>query len=81
MPYFWETQKQDPSFDNHPGDGSVVTWGTADYGGDCSRVQDQLRDVQQIQASSRAFAAILGDGSVVAWGHAGDSTQLQESFG
>ena len=33
------------------GDGSVVTWGDADYGGDSSAVQEQLRDVQQIHAS------------------------------
>ena len=52
------------------GDGSVVTWGDADSGGDSSAVQDQLRDVQQIQASHTAFAAILGDGSVVTWGNA-----------
>ena len=51
------------------GDGSVVTWGRADYGGDSSAVQQhQLRDVQRIQASKHAFAAILGDGSVVTWG-------------
>ena len=42
------------------GDGSVVTWGDARFGGDSSAVQDQLRDVQQIQASHHAFAAILG---------------------
>ena len=40
------------------GDGSVVTWGDADDGGDSSAVQEQLRDVQQIQASDTAFAAI-----------------------
>ena len=34
-------------------DGSVVTWGHADCGGDSSAVQDQLRGVQQIQATSR----------------------------
>ena len=28
----------------------VVTWGTANCGGDSSRVQDQLKDVQSIQA-------------------------------
>ena len=32
---------------------------------DISFVQNQLKNVQQIQASNRAFAAILGDGSVV----------------
>ena len=52
------------------GDGSVVSWGSADCGGDSRAVQHQLRDVQQIQASDSAFAAILGDGSVVTWGDA-----------
>ena len=32
------------------GDGSVVTWGAACYGGDSSAVQGQLKTVQQIQA-------------------------------
>ena len=36
-------------------------------GGDSSAVRDQLKNVQQIQASHNAFAAILGDGSVVTW--------------
>ena len=47
------------------GDGSVVTWGDSDCGGDSSAVQDQLKNVQQVQASNFAFAAILSDGSVV----------------
>ena len=54
------------------GDGSVVTWGNASYGGDSSGVQDQLQNVQQIQVArgrfGDAFAAIRGDGSVVTWG-------------
>ena len=49
-------------------DGSVVTWGDADSGGDSTAVQDQLKDVQKIKSSSNAFAAILGDGSVISWG-------------
>ena len=48
------------------GDGSVVTWGDSECGGDSSAVQDRLKDVQQIQASGHAFAAILENGSV-AW--------------
>ena len=42
-----------------------LTWGDARCGGDSSAVQDQLRGVQQIQATEMAFAAILADGSVV----------------
>ena len=67
------------------GDGSVVTWGGAYHGGYSSAVQDQLKNVQQIQATKRkrvgsAFAARLGDGSVVAWGdarHGGDGSAVQ----
>ena len=36
--------------------GSVVTWGDAEHGGDSSAVQDQLNNVQQIPASDMAFA-------------------------
>ena len=62
------------------GDGSVVTWGNADSGGDSSSVQGQLKNVLQIRASLRAFAAILEDGSVVTWGGGlagGDSSSVQ----
>ena len=34
------------------GDGSVVTWGRTDCGGDSRSVQNQLKNVQQIQASN-----------------------------
>ena len=49
----------------------MVTWGDASFGGDSSAVQDQLRNVQQIQASVGAFAAILANASLVTWGHRG----------
>ena len=65
------------------GDRSIVTWGSADAGGDSSAVQHQLKSVQQIQSSQAAFAAILGDGSVVTWGSAdagGDSTAVQHEL-
>ena len=44
-------------------------------------VQDRLKNVQQIQASFGAFAAILADGSVVTWGDAAngaDSSAVQD---
>ena len=49
-----------------------MTWGKSAHGGDSSAVQDQLKNVQQIQACGGAFAAVLDDGSVVTWGRAGD---------
>ena len=65
------------------GDGSVVTWGRDDCGGDSSVVRDQLQNVQQIQASHKAFAAVRGDRSVVSWGRAswgGDSGAVQHQL-
>ena len=62
------------------GDG-VATWGSPPCGGDSSAVQDQLKNVKQVQATSRAFAAILEDGSVVTWGDpdsGGDSSGVQD---
>ena len=65
-------------------DGSAATWGDVRYGGDSTDVQDQLKDVQQIQACmSGAFAAIVGDRSVVTWGdyrHGGDSSAVQDQL-
>ncbi len=52
-------------------DGSVVTWGSGDYGGDSSAVAKQLDgtvDVTAIASTRSAFAALRTDGSVVTWG-------------
>ena len=65
------------------GDGSVVTWGDASFGGDSSAVRDQLKTVQQSQTTDGAFAAMLGDGSVVTWGDAvfgGDSSAVRHQL-
>ena len=62
---------------------TVVTWGDSSCGGDSSEVQDQLRSVQQVQASYHAFAAVLADGSVITWGHeewGGDSSAVQDQL-
>ena len=62
--------------------GRVVTWGDADYGGDSSSVQAELKDqvVQHIYSTHYAFAAVLASGRVVTWGDAdfgGDSISVQ----
>ena len=50
-------------------DGSVVTWGDEDYGGDSSSVRlDLSSDVTQIFSTQYAFAALKANGSVVTWG-------------
>ena len=42
------------------GDSAIVTWGDADFGGDSSAVQDQLKGVQQIQTTDWAFCCSFG---------------------
>jgi hypothetical protein len=50
-------------------DGSVVTWGTSDYGGDSSSVASELSSgVSTIYSNWTVFAALKDDGSVVTWG-------------
>ena len=64
-------------------DGSVIAWGNEVCGGDCSEVQDQLMNVQKIQATEGAFAAILPDGSLVAWGQSesgGNCSAVQDQL-
>ena len=53
-------------------DGSVVTWGDAECGGDSSSVSAELKQqaVDTIYSTSDAFAAKMADGSVVTWGDA-----------
>eukprot|EP00435_Cladocopium_sp_Y103_P050433 s362_g15.t1 len=61
----------------------VVTWGDQSRGGDSSKVQHQLRNVQQICGAEDAFAAILADGNVQTWGvprSGGDSSRVQEQL-
>ena len=46
-------------------------------------MQHQLKNVQQIQATSSAFAAILADGSIVTWGDSrrgGDSSGVRDQL-
>ena len=65
------------------GGNQMVTWGSPDQGGDCSAVQDQLKNVVQVQATDGAFAAILADGSVIAWGnpnYGGDCSAVQDQL-
>jgi len=65
-------------------DGSVVSWGAPNFGGDSSEVQEQLRDVQQVCSTRFAFAAILSDGTVVTWGDGrfgGNSSKVQDQLG
>jgi hypothetical protein len=61
--------------------GSVVTWGNDEKGGDSSAVQAELKQgVDTIYSTRYAFAAVMRDGSVVTWGNAsygGDSSTVR----
>ena len=67
-------------------DGSVVTWGSPDNGGDSNAVASEIRiNVRQIFSTYGAFAALKNDGSVVTWGNSslggnssGVASQLRE---
>ena len=64
-------------------DGCVETWGCPRNGGDCSHVQKQLCEVQDIVSTDCAFAAICKSGRVVTWGNyacGGDSSQVQSKL-
>ena len=46
-------------------------------------LQDELRDVQQLQSTAYAFAGILSDGRVVTWGRpdfGGDSDDVADQL-
>ena len=61
----------------------IITWGDPERGGDSSRDQHQLRNVQQICGTYFAFAAILADRTVVTWGDpnaGGDSSRVQDQL-
>ena len=59
---------------------SQLFWGDYFNVRDCNVVKPQLTNVQQLEASGGAFAAILDDGSVFTWGEAeygGDCSAVQ----
>ena len=63
-------------------DGSVVTWGNSEEGGDSSAVASALdgtNDVTAIRSTNAAFVALHVDGTVTTWGDAsygGDSSSV-----
>ena len=63
-------------------DGSVVSWGDSNFGGDSNSVKNQLLNgVSQIFSSNSAFAALKDDGSIITWGSdrgGGNSSKVSE---
>ncbi len=49
-------------------DGTVVSWGNPQNGGDSSKVSDKLFDVETIYKNKAAFVALRKDGTAVSWG-------------
>ena len=60
--------------------GSVVTCGDREWGGDSSIVQDELRNVRTIARTTGSFAAIREDGCVLTCGK-GDSSGVRDQLG
>eukprot|EP00439_Symbiodinium_sp_Y106_P006398 s2483_g1.t1 len=61
-------------------DGSLVVWGNRLLGGDCSDVQEKLKEVEDVTFSHAAAAARLANGGVVTWGdkrYGADSSAVQ----
>jgi alpha-tubulin suppressor-like RCC1 family protein len=50
------------------GDGTVVSWGDGQNGGNNNSVRDQLVDVVSIWGDKHTFVAQKSDGSFIAWG-------------
>lgn len=70
IPNVWKVKAAEGAFAAILLDGSVKTWGFSHLGGSCEAVQDELVEVQELQSTSAAFAALLKDGGrVVAWGN------------
>ncbi|MGS0695673.1 Ig-like domain-containing protein [Shewanella sp. 0m-4] len=64
-------------------DGTVVSWGSRDFGGDSSSADAVLFDVKELTATSSAFAALKADRTVVSWGaywEGGNSTPVAEQL-
>ena len=53
------------------------------FGGDCGRLQHRLHDIQRLQRTHGAFAALHEDGDVTVWGHAdygGDASSVSDQL-
>ena len=68
-------------------DGSVITWGNENDGGDSSSVADSLdgeeHDVLKIWSNASSFAVLLDNGSVQTWGDpttGGDSSSVADAL-
>ncbi|RTR26069.1 hypothetical protein EKG39_22380 [Shewanella atlantica] len=62
---------------------SVVMWGESINGGNSSAVQAPLTNVQTIDSTGSAFAAVKADGTVVKWGNSdygADSSVVQSQL-
>jgi alpha-tubulin suppressor-like RCC1 family protein len=50
-------------------DGSVITWGDFNYGGNSDTVKEHLQsDIKKIYSGQFIFAALKNDGSIITWG-------------
>jgi hypothetical protein len=47
---------------------NVITWGISEYGGDSSKVQNQLTNIREIYLTDFEFADIDENGNIITWG-------------
>ena len=79
-----QIQASDHAFAAIRGGGSVVTWGNATFGGDCSAVQDQLTNVSRSKLLfmhlRQSWAMDLSSPGVMTTVHGGDSSAVQDQL-
>ena len=49
-------------------DGSIVSWGYPQYGGDSSKLSHKLINIKNVYANYGAFVALRDDGTAISWG-------------
>ena len=70
-----EIYSTDSAFAALKNDGTVVTWGNPQRGGNPGAVSNLLQGVVDIVSTNSGFAALTGDGTVISWGEG-----LQDPF-
>ena len=60
-------------------DGTVVTWGGYNYGGNSSEVSSELYDIEKIVSSTYSFTALRKDKTAISWGDANITYNIRTS--
>jgi hypothetical protein len=63
--------------------GTVITWGRADIGGDSTTIKHKLVNIEFLYSNKSGFSALSHEGKVVTWGHwslVDDSAKVQDQL-